>query len=566
MKQSLLARLCLQGIPMALAVAAWSSSLQGQVTTGWNQSAGGTYEYSAPANWVGGNVNAVWDSSLSVAAGQTITFDASLPIASGFSFGHGGNSGITLRGTGGNRTLTLGAGIVHMAGTTATINFGSSSANQELNIDLGGAVRNFTVGSGRTLGFVNVISNGGIIANGGTLNFSGANIYAGATMVTSGTFALNGASGSAVNSDFTVQSGGGSQSTLRFNSGTSGNTGIVRAKSVTMNGRGRSDGALLTVSGNNTENSNDSITNALTVAEGYSVITLSGNAARNTRLSAGSFVRNSGGTVLFRGQNLGANAIADAVADSTNISFTSAPTLAGTGNAGTSTVGIIKGAYGGATASSAGSGLVTYDATRGVRLLTSSEYTTAIVNQQTQLDNVLYTRVSGGASQDIVLGAGVTTVNSLSFNVSGAGTNSGVTIGGSTGATLRISSGVILANQQVTTAAVTDAIVISAPTLDLNGQEGVIIAFTTGLNNSNTPAPLQINSVIANDYGKGVTFGGTGQIILGGAEANTYTGVTTLNSGFLRLNKSVANIGLTTDLVMNGGTLLKNSNAIADTA
>ncbi|MEZ0385559.1 MAG: cellulase family glycosylhydrolase, partial [Verrucomicrobium sp.] len=56
------------------------------------------------------------------------------------------------------------------------------------------------------------------------------------------------------------------------------------------------------------------------------------------------------------------------------------------------------------------------------------------------------------------------------------------------------------------------------------------------------------------------------QIILGGAEANTYTGVTTLNSGFLRLNKSVANIGLTTDLVMNGGTLLKNSNAIADTA
>lgn len=209
---------------------------------------------------------------------------------------------------------------------------------------------------------------------------------------------------------------------------------------------------------------------------------------------------------------------------------------------------------------------MTYDASKGIRLLnTSTEYTAAIVSGQTQLDNVLYARTSGSASQDTALGAGVTSINSLSFSLTGTGTNTGVAISGA-GATLRVHSGMIFASQAVTTAAATDVMLLSVATLDLNGQEGVVLSFTNGVNQGNTPAPLQINSVITNDGGKGVTFGGTGQTVLGGSEVNTYTGVTTLNSGILRLNKSVANIGLTTDLVMNGGTLLKNSNAIADTA
>ncbi|WP_075089481.1 hypothetical protein [Verrucomicrobium spinosum] len=66
---------------------------------------------------------------------------------------------------------------MHTAGASATILFGSTGTNEALDIDLGGEVRNFTVGSSRTLGFINAISNGGIIASGGTLNFSGANTY-----------------------------------------------------------------------------------------------------------------------------------------------------------------------------------------------------------------------------------------------------------------------------------------------------------------------------------------------------------------------------------------------------
>lgn len=555
------------GIPLTLVVSAWAVAAHGQATTGWSPTAGGTYSYSDTNNWVGSNPNGIWHSTLALAGGQTITVNSDLILGHGLSFGNSGNSGITLRGTGANRTLTLGGDIVHTAGTSATILFGSTGTNEALNIDLGGVVRNITAGSGRTLGFVNAISNGGIFASGGTLNFSGANTYAGTTTIISGLFSLNGASGSSANSDIKVKSDGSGQTTLRFNSGTSGNTGITRAKSVTLNGTGRGDGIILSVTGNGTVNSNDTITNAITAEEGYAVVTLSPNSARNTRLTAGSFVREAGSTLLIRGQNLGVNAATDLVADSSNLMLASAPELAGDGSAGSSTVGIMRGVYGATTTGGTGSGLVTYDADKGVRLLNiDTEYTAAIVNGQTQKDNVRYVRASGGASQDIALSTGTTSINSLSFNITGAGTNSGVTISGATGAVLKIHSGMIFANQTVTTAAASDAMVLSVPTLDLNGQEGVVIAFTNGVSQANTAAPLQINSVITNDGGKGVTFGGTGQTILGGAEANTYTGVTTLNSGILRLNKSVANIGLTTDFVMNGGTLLKNSNAIADTA
>jgi autotransporter-associated beta strand protein len=260
--------------------------------------------------------------------------------------------------------------------------------------------------------------------------------------------------------------------------------------------------------------------------------------------------------------------IASQTAGDANIRFGgTVALLGGTGTAGQTTIGIIKGAYGDLANNGNGSGLVTHDSTSGVRLLdAATEYATTVTNGQTQLDNVRIVRATGDVSQDVNLMAATTTINSLSFRITGAGANSGVTVSGDPGATLRLNSGVIFASQSVTTAAATDAMTISVPTLDLNGQEGVFVAFTAGINNGNTPAPLLINSSIANDGGNGVTVGGTGQVIFGGAEAHAYTGVTTINSGILRLNKSVTNIGIPGDLVMNGGTLLKNANAIPDSA
>jgi autotransporter-associated beta strand protein len=545
-------------------------------TTGFNQSAGGTYDYNDPANWVGGVINGLWDASLTVLGDQTATFAADTALGTGLTFNYNFDTtgrNVTLRGTGAARTITLGGDItVNTVSTTRTITVGSTTANQGLNVDLGGAVRTFTVGTGRTLSVVNTISNGGLVVSGGTIALAGVNTYSGTTTVNSGNLTFNGATASAINSDITVKAGNGTP-VVTFNSNSG--SGTVRAKTVTLNGVSSSNGAFISVTGNAGANSVDSIANALITPAGVATISVTANGSRNARLEAGSFVRSAGSSVLFRGSDLGVSAIADAVAGDANILFTTAPALAGAGGTGT-TLSILKGAFGEITTGGSGSGggLVTHDATHGVRLLNfATEYTATIGNGQTQLDNVRFARASGDASQDVNLTSALTTINSLSFKITGAsGSGSGVAITGDPGTTLKLHSGTIFASQVLTgtaspnTYVVGDAMTVSVPTLDLNGQEGVITVFTNGINNGNTSAPLHINSVIANDGGNGVTIGGGGQVIFGGSEANTYTGTTTLNSGILRLNKSVANIGLTTDLVMNGGTLLKGGNAIADTA
>lgn len=535
-------------------------------TTGWNQTAGGTYDYNDPANWVGGNINGIWDPSLSLTGGQNVTFGADTSLTTGLDFSYSGGQNVTLRGTGGNFMLTLGGDIlVNTVSTTRVINLGSSAVNQALNVDLGGVTRTFTVGSGRSLGFVNAVSNGSIVFSGGTLNFSGANTYSGATTVNGGNLSFNGASGSSVNSDVTANAGSGVP-TVTFNSNSG--SGTTRTKSVTLNGSGTSSGVALSVTGNAGANTVDSIANALAAPKGTATVGVAANASRSARLEAGSFVRGAGASVLFRGSDLGVSSVASQTAGDANIVFTSAPALTGANGTGT-TLSILKGAIGEITTGGSGStgGLVTYDAANGVRLLDfTTEYAATIADGQTQLDNVRFARASGDAAQDVNLTSALTTINSLSFRITGAGTNSGVTISGDAGTTLKLNSGTIFASQGVTTANATDTMLISVPTLDLNGQEGVISVFTNGVSNSNTVAPLRISSVIANDGGNGVTISGGGEVFFSGSEANTYTGVTTLNSGILRLDKSVANIGLTTDLVMNGGTLLKNSNAIADTA
>ncbi len=547
-------------------------------TTGFNQTAAGPFDYNNTANWVGGTINGIWDTTLVNTASQAATFGANTTLTTSLQIGYDANSvtanarNLTLRADGtGPYTLTLGGDISVSTVSSETLTFGSATANQTLNVNLGGVTRTLTVVTGRTLTFTNVISNGGLTILGGTVNFSEANTYSGATTVKSGTLALNGATASAANSDFTVINNAANAVNLQFNSTTSGNTGTTRAKSVTLSGTTGSGIAGVSASGNAGANSNDVITNALTAGGGYSAVTVTANAAKNAKLTSGSFVRNAGSSTLFRGSNMGLSTIASLTAGSANIVFGTAPTLVGNGTAGQTTIGIIKGAYGDSTSAGLGAagGLVTYDSTYGVRLLnTSTEYTAAITNGQTTLDNVLSARASGGASQDINLTSASTTIGTLSFKITGAGTNSGVTISGNAGTTLKVSSGVIFASQQVTTANATDSMILSVPKLDLNGTEGVITVFSNGSNNGNTPAPLYISSEITNDGGNGVTFGGTGETILNGTLVNTYTGNTTINSGVLRLDKTGAALAstLNTDLIMNGGTLLKSSNSIADTA
>lgn len=500
-----------------------------QPTTGFNQTAGGTYDYNLSTNWVGGDVNGIWDPTLSLANTQALTFAANDSISTGLSFRYVGNRSTTLRGTGGNFTLTLEGDILHSTFSSLTITIGSTTANQNLNVDLGDAVRTFTVFGGgnggdfgRTLSFVNSVSNGGIIVSGGgsgggLVRLAGATNTLDSLKVSGADVSIHGAANTGVNTVTTV--------------------------------------------------------GTLTAGTGPGSVTLTTAALRNTLLQADTFSREAGSTLLFRGTNLGVNSIASATAGTSNVQFSSDPTLSGSGPAGTSTVGIVAGAFGDTVATGSGfgatGGLVTYDAANGVRLLSALEYKSSITDGQTQLDNVKLTNSSGAVATTTLTTD--TTINSLSFGVSGAPGNQGITLDHAEGTTptLKINSGVIYAEQYVSaTPTASDAIRIDVPTLDLNGQEGIILVNTRMNSGGVSNAGLIINSTITNatglTIGDGVSTNGAGFVVLGGTEANTYTGNTTINGAAVRLDKTPDDtFG---NVVLNFGSVLNTGNQIADTA
>lgn len=509
------------------------SSLSGQ-ETGWQQSSAGTYSYFDLANWAGGDVNGVWGQSLTLGGSQVVTFSEDTPLSTGLNFQYAGSANLTFRSNGsGPQTLELGGDVWMRSEKNQTVTFGSSSSlNQHLHIDLGGEERILTVfGSGnggnfgRTLDFRNEVSNGAVVVSGGgsgggLARFSSAANSLSALGLAGGEVSFNGAASTAVDTVNTIE------------------------------------GALVSrVSAN--------------------AVTLSASLSRNTLVQAGSFTRQAGSTILFRGAGLGANPIGTGT-NSTNVQFLAAPLLFGaSGGAGSTTQSILAGAFGDISATGSGfgttGGLVTYDELSGIRVLDASEYTSAIADGQTQLDNVRYVNSSGTISATH-LTRPLTIINSLSFSVTGSSGNQGVRISGDPGTALRISSGVIHAYQNVTTGgspSATDAMVIDVPMLDLNGREGIVLAstkFNTGGGNTSN-AGLMINSTISN--GIGLTIGdgqggAQGYVVLGGSGSNSYTGNTTVNGAAVRLGKSISDsIG---NIVLNLGAIYDAGNQITDTA
>ncbi len=547
-------RLLALAVPVLAAPLAWAQ---------FNQTGAGPYDYNASENWVSGNINGVWGSNLDIGSAQTVTFGANTVLSTGFDIAYTGSGNLTFLGSGGARTITLGGDIVVNTASNRTITFGNSTANQNLNIDLGGQTRSFTVATSRILGFVNVVSNGGLNLSGGTINFSGANTYSGATVINSGAVGFNGNAGSAVNSDVTIKANSAFTTTLSFGASASG-TGITRAKSVTLDGSNSSgtNTAILGVSGNNTNNTVETIAGALTVANGYGIVNINPNASRHTRLNADAFVRENGGVVLFRGTNLGVNTIASQTANSASITFTNAPSLTGAGGAaGTSTVSILKGAIGDTSTSGTGSGLVTYDSTYGVRLLnTATEYASTITSGQTQLDNVRIVGENLGPTGKTVTITADTTINSLSLIQAAATANNNGVIVNSTGTdtTLTVSSGMIFANLNSTNSG--DEMQINTAKLSFNGQEGVI--YSAGSSSSGA-SNLRISAEITNASALVKT--GNGTLTITGATANTYTGDTIAAGGNLELAKTAGVNAIGGHLVVNAGSVsLTNANQIAD--
>jgi len=493
--------------------------------TGFNKTSG-THAYDDPDNWVNGEINGIWDPSLVLTNNLTVTFGADTALSEGLKIGYSNDStrSITFRGNGGNYTLTLGGDILLNTTSNVTATIGSTGANQNLNVDLGGQTRTFNVvgvsGSYKTLDFVNQVSNGSLILTGG------GKIRLGNRTNTIGNVTVNGA-------DFVI------------------------------NGAATTSADTITT-----------LTGALTSGPGFasdigtvaSTVTLRTAANRNTTLQADHFVRNAGSVMLFRGTNLGGAAFG--TTNTANVQFTgTTPTLSGTGAAGTTTVGIIAGALGDTSSSGTGfgatGGLVTYDAATGVRLLTSAEYATTITSGQTQLDNVRLTNSSGSLSTTTL--SSNTTINSLSLITSGTA-GSGITLNGT--GKLTISSGVIYGNS-ISPSNTSASAMIIANTIDLNGKEGIVLYNTAGTSGGTGGANLQLSGAITNDGGKGITFNGAGAVELNGTTVNTYTGPTVLNSGYLRFAKTGAgaNGAIGGDLIVNGGTALwGTSNQIADTA
>ncbi|MEO8613742.1 MAG: autotransporter-associated beta strand repeat-containing protein [Luteolibacter sp.] len=409
---------------------------------------------------------------------------------------------------------------------------------------LGGGGSTLTVSSG-----LNASGNSLVVgADGstGTVVLTAANAYTGATTLNSGTLSLSGPTGTVASSAVTANAG----SALSFDSTASGAT---RAASVTLKD------AALTVTGNATSNSVDTITGALTLDKpstwgnvGANTVTVTAG-AMNAQLVAGSLVRANNGAVFFRGTNLGQNTIASNTAGASNISFSTAPSaqlVGGGGAAGTTTISILPWAVGSTTAGGVPTGFVTYDA-NGIRVLSSGagEYATTITGGASTTDNVMLSAAGGTVTAN-----GATTINSLFLNNAAATT----TVLAGTGA-LTVTSGAIYADFSL--GGNNDVLVISKQ-IDFGAVEGVI--GTMGTLNSKT---LSFSGGISGSggitiYTANATATNQGGVNLGAA--NTYTGDTIINGQAIAANVNAlanfANNGRTGDVYVNGTLGLSGSN------
>lgn len=274
-----------------------------QVTTGFNQTGAGPFDYNTTGNWLGGTINGLWSSDLTLSAAQAVTFGGNTALTTGLTFNHGGNFALTLRGDGvANRTITLGGDIsvATTGGTTANVTLGSGTTNQALNVNLGGAVRTMSVAADRTLTFTNVVSSGGIIKTGeGTLGLIGANTFSGGLTLNAGTISFgNGGAWGATANTFTINGGSITSGANRVNSNNNAqiwNGDFAQTGSFTMN---LGTGAV-------TMNGNRTVTVASTLTVG-GAISDNGNGNSLTKAGPGTMVLNgantySGGTSVTGG-------------------------------------------------------------------------------------------------------------------------------------------------------------------------------------------------------------------------------------------------------------------------
>ena len=502
-------------------------------------------------------------SILNVAAGGNVT---------------GGTAGLTF----GAVTLNAGSGATFApaANTSLTVStVGTTVTNSSFTVNGAG---NMTISAAINAGTGNIVKSGT-----GSLTLSAANTYSGGTTLNAGTLTLgnNGSLGTGV-----LTAAGGNldvtgvravTNALTFSSGAS--LKFLGTSTLSLSG-------AVTLSGANTINvaaSTMTLTNA--IGGGTASLTKTGAGTLSLAPTVGLSSTFTGGVIVNGGTlNLNYNGLAA----STNLfSATNTLTLGGgnitatgknnaasvqtfastTINPGASAVTLTRGPATGTLALTAGAisrpagsgstlaaGTVDFNLGAGTSVATSSSNATITgsgwitLNNRTDFAQVttgnlaIFTATNNTFGAGIVNNvttaftlAGINQAADLKFNTAAALTNN---LGGFT---LTLNSGGIL--ETATQAA--NAVAINNGTL--KGASGADLVIIQGAATN----VLNIGAVIAdNTSATGLTKSGLGTLTLSGV--NTYTGVTTLNSGTLRATTSAQALGTgASALVVNGGTL-----------
>ncbi|MDB6155347.1 MAG: hypothetical protein JWL90_3800 [Chthoniobacteraceae bacterium] len=313
----------------------------------------------------------------------------------------------------------------------------------------------------------------------GQQELAGPNTYSGPTTIHAGVISLAGA-GSALNTAFTVNSDG----TLLLD-----NTAVAKSDRI-------SDSAVISIGGTLTLKGNSQAPVAETAgnltSQQIPLIQVLANPAQPATLTFQSLVTSSTALPVFAGTNLGM-AAGPGVA---GIRFVNVPALVGGGGTeGSSTLSILPGAYGG---KSGPESLLTYG-TNGLRPLAESEY--------------LHDSLAGGTSANIALALPLSFTGAQSLNA------------------LRMQDGSSLSGGDLTIA--------SGALLVLPGESRLLqnsVNFGNATGTLFTVGNLTITSVVTGT--NGLRKSGLGTLVLGGS--NSYTGVTHIIAGTLRLENALA--------------------------
>ncbi len=375
-----------------------------EITTGWQSPLDGTYTWSDTANWVDGEINGIFSDGL-VGSGKTyptILFSADATLSGGLTLNYTNNEqNLTFRGDGTDRTLTLGGPLsvnLHKA-TKGSVKFGSTTAGQGLSLHFTDAPV-FDVGYGPWVEIFQAVSGGDALVTG---------VDGTATVLT-----LHGDAATFPGAVSVTRNKG-----LYFNSNDKNAVGAIRATAV------RLDRADIVVQGNSGAASEDRIFGALTLAGGgmSQFIHYYNANFKNHTLRVGSLVVEPGAILDIHSPSLVLGATA--FENGNNFIVDNGVTTFGTGDAGTVTAPVVpfaRASNNNSTGDNMFGYLVSYDATRGFRILdrdTEQEhYEAGYVGPVTNQGANAFVSLAGG---QVVEFTGDNIVNSLQFSSSSKG-------------------------------------------------------------------------------------------------------------------------------------------------